>query len=309
MSVLLAAALQSSSMLVLDARQGQPACGSGSTIEIDVCGSELPATRLPMSVNGKPGVVLIEPGGPDEFTCNQDFVVRAGIFGEGPLPLISVGPIKVVGAFGEITVLVSGQKVRRFARWTNRPSVRNADCVVGPRGLNYDRVKFVLGPPQPNASITALPFYPRVRGSIYGSVPVGEDTIAVRFELDHSRSVLTAPAARIVARALGGTVTGPTELDHVAMGVSRPIRKFLLQKPLRVGSLSLQNSFVRVSDYGDATNIRYNPMDELQPGDLVVTGRFKNPGRIKLMRIGRSDLSSCSSITVDLRGKRIELAC
>lgn len=297
-------------MLVLDARPGSERCGAETEKEVVVCaGAALPKTRLPLEINGVLGTVLVEPGGSDDFHCNPAFVVRARMLGRGPYGIAQIGPIEVKGAFGEIVARVAGRRTRGFARWTTGPAVRDADCVVGPRGLGHKVVRFVLGEQRSDAISATFPFHSPDYGHVNAALDAGRHKLAVRFEMMRRRSVLTAPSARAIAPVLGGTAIGPVEQEEIAWNIQRPVRRLALHRSFRMGGLRLQDPYVRVADFGRAMNIRAVDPDEVAIDDVVVERRPGPVGRTKLVRVGADDLARCVSLTVDRNARTVTIVC
>lgn len=97
--------------------------------------------------------------------------------------------------------------------------------------------------------------------------------------------------------------------EHIAWGIMRPVRRLALKAPWKIGNLEIAEPYARVSDYGRAMNVRSLDPDELEAGDVVVNAKRQRPGRLRLVRVGRDDLSKCVSLTVDRRKRRITLVC
>lgn len=310
MPSLLTALFQAGSTLVLDATVGQRDCQSTAT-EVVVCARpDRLTTLLPVDVDGHAGTVLIEPSGPRHLLCNADFIAKAGITGEGPLPIASVGSVDVMGGRTSLPVTILDQSFTRGVRWGEFRTVDGADCIIGPRGLRYRAITFTLGRDRPDAVDTRFPFDRYDRGNlVYATLPVGTTSIAMRVELAYAASVVTAPAARVIAPILGGRMTGATRSELIINGVARPVRTFELATPLTIGPVRLAALSARVVDYGRAENLRTLDPDAENDGAVVVTAKTDPPAAQRLLRIGRDALSGCVSITVDMRERTMTLRC
>lgn len=311
MPSLLTTILQAGSTLVLDATTGQRPCQSTAE-EVVVCARpDRLTTILPMTVAGTQGTVLVEPSGPRYLACNLDFIARAGIVGEGPYPIGRVGPVEVIGARTELPVKILDQEFTRPIRWSQYRAVQSADCVIGPRAMRFRTVIFTLGRDRPDAVQMILPFDRYDAGRIYVTLPVGAAKLPTRIELAHAGSVLTAPAARLIAPTLGGTVTGPPREEVIIDGIVRPTRTIDLRQPLRIGPVALSSLSVRVADYGRADKLQTLAPNELDATDetVVVRAKPEAPGAVRLLRVGREALTGCVSITVDMRKRVMTLRC
>lgn len=309
MMAVFVAIMAQSLTLVLDARPN-PTCRRQAGDDLVVCApGDVLTPILDADIDGTSAKVLVEPGAAHDLTCNPSFIRRARIMARGVAPLAEVGPVTVTGGYGQVGMTLAARSGRFPIRWGPLETVRMADCVVGPRHLPFDRVRFVFGDHRAGATTVALPFKRRNLGHIYADVPVGRETLAIRFEQQYARSVLTAPAAQAIAPIHGGTSTGPLLAEPISYGVVRLIRTFKLHRPLRVGSLTLAAPYVRVQDYGRAMNIRSVDPDALKEGDLLVAAKRPKPGALKLVRVGNDDLSRCVELTVDKMKREISLTC
>jgi hypothetical protein len=309
MLAVVVAILVQSSTLVLDARPN-PTCRRQAGDDLVVCApGDVLTPILDARIDGMSAKVLVAPGAAHDLTCNPAFIRRAQIMARGVAPLADVGPVAVTGGYGQVGMTLVGRSGRYPVRWGPLETVSGADCVIGPRRLPFDRVRFVFGDRRAGASTVALPFLRRELGHIYADVPMGRERLAIRFEQQYARSVLTAPAAQAIAPIHGGTSTGPLLAEPISYGVARPVRTFALHRPLRIGSLTLAAPYVRVQDYGRAMNIRSVDPDALEEGDLLVAAKRPKPGALKLVRVGNDDLSRCVELTIDKKKREISLTC
>ncbi|MFD1788190.1 hypothetical protein ACFSC3_11455 [Sphingomonas floccifaciens] len=306
----LAILLQAGSTLVLDASVGQRPCQS-TPDEVIVCArSDRPTTRLSMTIAGHIGTVLVEPSGPRYLMCNPDFIARSGITGDSPVLIASVGSVDVVGGRATLPVTILGQSSELGVRWSSYRTVEGADCIVGPRSLGYRSVIFQLGRDRPDALDTVFPFdrYDRTN-MVYATLPVGGAKIAMRIELAYPESVVTAPAARVIAPVLGGSMVGPPRSEMIINGVARPVRTLALRMPLAIGPVRLASLSARIVDYGQAQNLKTLTSDDGEADAVVVKAKTDPPAAQRLLRVGRDALANCVSITVDLRARKLTLRC
>lgn len=291
------------------------ACAVGARLDTAPCPSLPVGTAgsiLPMTVNGVPGRLLIDPDGMEEAICNFGFIRKAGLRNHGTRPLAQVGPMKVDGAREFAAFRVNGRKLSRWVRWTVRPAVTNADCVLGPAGLAEDIVRFEIRPVEPGMTEIALPFYDAPREwddrSVATSLRVARQEIGVGLSFRNKVTILSAPAALLLAPSLGGVVEGTARSARIEYGVYRPVRRLVVQRPLTVGPLSTTLIHVRVDDWGDANGVSA-AVKGLGADDILVTGKIAQRWSLKKVAIGWGDLSRCASLVYDKPGRRIVLTC
>jgi len=307
---LLALLADTAVLLTLDARGTAVACPSIPSEEVVVCARrDMPTTRFPIQVEGTSGTVLIEPGHPYELRCNLDFILRSRLKGRYVRQFGVVGPKKVFGSYTLASVRMAGRRDTVVVGWADGTSVRSTDCSSGPGLLGAKNTQFIVGPSRADAREHVLPFSDFRTSTVYAEVPVGKSKIAARFELDHDINVLTAPAARMAAPALGGSTVGPAYLTMVLFGIMRPVRLFETQKPLMLGGHAIPELYVRVDDYGEANGLRTLRPEEEADDDVVSTAKHVRNDGPPLLRVGRSGLAGCVSLTVDERRRKITLVC
>lgn len=296
--------------LTLDARDTAVACPALATEDVVVCAwRDTPTTRFPMRLEGTSGVLLIEPGGPRNLRCNLDFILRAKLKGRRLHRFGFVGSQDVVGSAILASVQVAGRRDTVSASWADGRSVRSADCSTGPAILRSKVTRFLLGPKRANSTEHVLPFSTFRTDRVYADVPIGRGKIAARFELDHDINLLTAPAARLAAPVLGGSTTGPAYLTMVLWGIHRRVRLFQTQRPLLLGGHALRDLYVRIEDYGQANGLRAIDPKTADSGDIVAKAKHVEDDGPPLLRVGRSGLAGCESITVDERRRKVILVC
>lgn len=288
-------------------------CPPSKANDVVVCAIGERNNTIPIRVNGVEGTMLIDPGGPTSPSCNSDFMINARVTGYGPAPIGRVGPIRINGRYDDVVYFSAGRSFMRATTWGDRPAVDGADCVMGPGGLDAAVVEFRLGPARQGQRTHAIPIYrPRRNqwdGRVTGRLDVAGLPVNVRFDTLRELTALTAPAARIIAPAYGGTVEGDVQDTDIWWGVRRPVRRLRTRQILTVGPLSLDTLYVRVSDYGHANALASVDPDEIGHDDVVVTGQRPRNDGIRILRVGRDDLSRCASIVFDKPAGQILLTC
>jgi hypothetical protein len=73
-----------------------------------------------------------------------------------------------------------------------------------------------------------------------------------------------------------------------------------------IGGLPLNSLLVRVSDFGDATQIK--DADAADSDEIIVTAASKKKPKYQ-MTLGSDFLSRCSSLTFDYKVKQVQMSC
>ena len=262
-------------------------------------------------VNGMPGKLRLEPGGPGVPLLNSGWAQRAGLK-RGFFTFRYVLGKQTVSVSPAVARLDLGSesKKRRMA-FTDLAYARGIDGAMGPGGLSEPIVRFVLRPSVPGERTVALPMVDG--GGIFGSVAglfaqiqVGGAPLRVRFDPWHRHTLATAAVGVRIATAQDGRATGPSRLEEIVFGIERPVRTVALARPLVVGPLSLTSIGVRTFDYGNASAI---PDADADPDEIVVTAKAKKSRGQDRLSIGSDYLDRCSSIVFDKPAKVIRLSC
>jgi hypothetical protein len=95
------------------------------------------------------------------------------------------------------------------------------------------------------------------------------------------------------------------EIGH---GVVRPVRRFRLVQPLRIGNLAIESLLARTSDFrGDHKLIL--PGATAAPGEILVTGKNKSQFPLYRITVGLDVLERCSAATYRRALAQIRLRC
>ena len=237
--------------------------------------------------------------------------LKAGMFGT----VYGVGPVRIPGRTAVGWIDFGTGPVKRRISFAPKPYAAGFDGVVGPGGLAEPVVRFVLRAAVPGERTVALPMVDQ--GGMMGNwaerfalVEVGGERLRVRFDPHHARTLATAAAGVRLAAAFGGTVSGGTEPEEIAFGVSRPVRALALARPLTIGPLAIRTLGVRTTDNGNAAGIAEAGADA-DPNEVVVTakGKGKHDPDCDRLSLGADVLARCSSIVFDTPAKAIRLTC
>jgi hypothetical protein len=282
---------------------------SAQTGELVVSGDGI----VPVTVNGVPARLRIDPSAPALPILTSDYAARARLRA-GPFAFgYMVGPEMVSGrsAVARIAIGAGASPRKRRTGWTQRPFAAGVDGVIGPGRLPERVVRFVLGPARPGERTVALPMADEGGmfggwGHSYAVVDLGGAPLRIRFDPHHPRTLATAGAGVRLAAQNDARIGGEVESLEIAFGIARPVRTLHLGRPLQIGPLTITRLGVRVADFGNAAAIREEGGD---PDEIVVTGdRRRDPDRDRIA-IGADLLARCSSLVFDRRAREIRLTC
>lgn len=271
-----------------------------------------PGEVAAVRVNGVPLRLRITPGTPGLPLLSQAATAQARLKCSGLLCFgvtYAIGRERVTGrtALAQLG-WADGAPSKRRVGWLSAPHDLPGDGTIGPAGLPEPIVRFVLGQSRPGERTVALPMEDEGLfghwSVLRGVLALGKDRIAVRFDPGHSRSLVTAAAGVVVARAQGGTLGEERGRQEVLFGVERPFRLMTLARPLAVGPLALSTLGVRETDGSGANTI---PQDGDDPSEVVVAGKGKKTYMV--LSLGADALARCSALVFDKPARQIRLTC
>lgn len=271
-----------------------------------------PGATAPVTVAGIPLRLRISPGTPGLPLLSQAIVAQAGVKCGGLLCFGAAYKIGREQVNGRTALAQIGwgdaPPAKRRVGWLSAPHDLPGDGTIGPAGLPESVVRFVLGPSRAGERTVAMPIEDEGLlsqwGALRGVLTLGKDRIAVRFDPEHPRSLLTAAAGVAVARAQGGTLGEERGRQEILFGVERPFRVMTLARPLAVGPLALSTLGVREADGSGANTI---PQEGDDPSEVVVTAKGKKTYMV--LSLGADALARCSSLVFDKPAKQVRLTC
>jgi hypothetical protein len=283
----------------------------GQTSELVVSGDGI----VPVTVNGVPARIRIDPAVPTLPMLTTDYAARARLRA-GPFAFgYMVGPQMVSGrsAVARIAIGASVRPRKRRVGWTERPFAAGVDGVVGPGGLPQQVVRFVLGPSRPGERTVALPMADEGGlfggwGHSYAVIELGGQPLRIRFDPHHPRTLATAGAGVRLAAQNDARIAGEVETPEIAFGIARPVRTLHLGRPLQIGPLTITELGVRTRDFGNAASIREEG-EGGDPDEVIVTGERRRNNDRDRIAIGADLLARCSALVFDRRAREIRLTC
>lgn len=238
--------------------------------------------------------------------------IRSGkpLFAIHPYTNVNVGPRTIRGSMRSAQLEVGGQRSKVTTRWFEADAF-SGNALMGPWALPAPVVKFNLAPASAGEAKSVLPLSGRLSWWVASTVlEIGGKKVRFAFAPQFPRTIASAAAGSLLVREFGGGFVGPPARTRLQHGVDRPIRPVRLARPLRLGSVALEDVLVRTADYGRAGGIPDDAVDPSEaPDEIVVTGRKSSSKVSYLVYIGADVLSGCSSIMFDKKAKTITLAC
>lgn len=281
----------------------------------------LPADApITASINGQPVVLSLATGGVDRITLNADTVARLGL---KPARLMGKAEVKIGRArvlTGRNTpgkVLLAGQAFNQRLFWFEGAGPIPQMGSIGPMVLPQAVVTVQLQPG--SGREFAFPLFGDIDSGSYGGV----SGTGYRFGLSvdvrgHLRLPLASAAVGAdLAQALGGRLVGEPWQEEIFLGVQRPVRRLVLDKPLELGPFRFSEIAVRVTDRRDATAQLANgqqaaPDADEDPAEIVVSadsGKKRQVVRVLTVSRTQLDAAGCTALVVDKPGRRLVLVC
>ncbi|WP_174286759.1 hypothetical protein [Sphingomonas bacterium] len=273
-------------------------------------------TLVPITVQGVPGRMRIDPGAPGHPLLTPEYAAKAGLKGGGMLGfdvIYHVGNQTIHGRTQTAKFGLNGVFQNQRVIWTARPYAAGIDAVIGPAGIPASIIRFALHPALPSERTIALPMAGGTGmfaswESLSGQIMVGGAPMRVRFDPNHPLTIANAGAAERLARAFDGRLTGATGSAEIAFGIARPVRGMTLARPVTIGPLSLPALHVRVAD-GSIAAIPDANAPPPDPDEIVVTARRKHDPSNDRITLGADTLARCSAIVFDKAARQVRLTC
>jgi hypothetical protein len=292
-------------MLCLLPNSGAEAKTSAATDTLELSGDFV----IPVTINGKAYRWEVAPEGNAVRISNADVAKALALKPSMIGGIHMVGPVRLTAASDSVRINYGGiiRKDRLF--WFDRPASDISDGVIHPAMLPYSRVRFLLAPKGANERESVMPLDGvgmfGVGGGV-GKFEYGDAEIHISFSLKRQESLMTAPTGVLLAAEQGGTFSDQQRQAIIRFGVERPVRPLRFERPLSLFERPVTAALVRVSDFGDASNIADGTTADQD--EIIVTGKAKKKPQYGLI-LGRDFLKGCSSLTYDMKAKLIRLSC
>ena len=264
---------------------------------------------IPFVINGKAHRWEVAPEGIAMRILNADVAKALALKPSMIAGLHMVGPVRLNAASGSAQIDYGGiiRKDRLF--WFDRRASDISDGTIHPAMLPYSRVRFVLAPKSANERESVLPLDGVDMfglGGSRGKFKYGDAEIPISFNLKRQESLMTAATGVLLAAQQGGAFSEQRRQAIIRFGVERPVRLLRFARPFSLFERPVTAALVRVSDYGDASNIPDGTTAD--QNEIIVTGKTKKKRSYSII-LGRDFLKGCSSLTYDMKAKLIRLSC
>ncbi|HEX9947640.1 MAG TPA: hypothetical protein VGA98_08880 [Allosphingosinicella sp.] len=259
-------------------------------------------------VNGVPLRLRVDFDHGRSLTLNPDAAARAGLGnGEGSWIQI-IGPVRLRGRSTEMPVTLAGQTTRAKVNWQEVAVAADADGVVTPYLLPFDRVTLERRPAV--GGEREMVFESRIHWNhgIHVPVRIGKRRIAARLSFHHPRTTAPAAAAAVIIEAQGGALEGARSHEEIGFGVKRPARPLRLERPLRIGDLAITRLMARSADYRGKHKLAL-PGAPVKDSEILVTGQRPSQDALYRITLGLDVLERCSAASYVRATGEIRLRC
>ncbi|HZG10090.1 MAG TPA: hypothetical protein VEZ70_14025 [Allosphingosinicella sp.] len=259
-------------------------------------------------INGVPLRLKLEFALLPDITLNPDAAERAGLGRGDSAWTLQIGPVKLPGRRATLPVTLAGLPTQTMVRWLERPVTDGADGLISPAALPFDSVTLERGPGSPSDREIALEARVHDTHGLFVPVDIGGRRVAARLSFLFPRTTAPAAAVAVIAKRHGGALEDVKSMTEIGHGVFRPVRRFRLAEPLRIGELTIESLLARTSDFrGDHKLIL--PRATAAPGEILVTGKNKSQFALYRITVGLDVLERCSAATFDRPLAQIRLRC
>lgn len=260
---------------------------------------------MAVRVNGHPLRLRVDPEAPGFVVLNPDVARRIGLRPSLLSVEAIIGPVKLDGETKVALIEHEAMRFRRRVAWVPGQAADDADGLVNPANLPFDRVVFELGTPAAGESERTLAMdYTREYGLRF-PMKVGERIVHFQVSTSKQRSMATAAAGAQIAAIFGGGWSGDQFEQLIEYGVRRPVRPMTLQRPAAVGGVSVADFLVRTGDHRGNNSL---PSDSTDPAEIVVTGP-STQSAVFMMTLGLDKLRACSRMSYERPTRRMTLRC
>jgi hypothetical protein len=259
---------------------------------------------IPVTVNTLPFKLQIVPGIGEHRVLNADTAAKLALKPSMIGGVHMVGPVKLSANSNVLNYNFNGVQDKRRTFWfSDRAASTLADGIAPPAALPYKIVRFQMKAAQLGEEIYTLPI---ADGGTRAELTVNGKVMDIGFDLMRKETLVTASAGLLLSESFDGGFSGPAVATLIRFGVERPVRPMTLKQTMDIGGLPLNSLLVRVSDFGDATQIK--DADAADSDEIIVTAASKKKPKYQ-MTLGSDFLSRCSSLTFDYKVKQVQISC
>lgn len=261
-------------------------------------------STIVVTIEGQSFKLLVDPDIGASRVLNADAATKLGLKGSMIGGRHMVGPIKLTANSNVLSYDFGDVKDKQRTFWfTEGAATKIADGTVSPAALPYPVVRFKLREAVDGEQVYALPLVDDGKNATF---MVGQNAVAVGFNLARNETLVTASTGVLIADTYQGVFVGDSVSTLIRYGVKRPTRPLKITQAISIGGLPLDQMLVRVSDFGDASQIADSA--DIDQDEIVVTAVSKKKPRY-MMTLGRDFLSRCSALTFDAKAKQVQMRC
>ena len=261
-------------------------------------------STIVVTIEGQSFKLLVDPDIGASRVLNADAATKLGLKGSMIGGRHMVGPIKLTANSNVLSYDFGDVKDKQRTFWfTEGAATKIADGTVSPAALPYPVVRFKLREAVDGEQVYTLPLVDDGKNATF---MVGQNAVAVGFNLARNETLVTASTGVLIADTYQGVFVGDSVSTLIRYGIKRPTRPLKITQAISIGGLPLDQMLVRVSDFGDASQIADSA--DIDQDEIVVTAVSKKKPRY-MMTLGRDFLSRCSALTFDAKAKQVQMRC
>jgi hypothetical protein len=273
-------------------------------IDAEIAGQ---AVRLTVDFGGD-DIVQINPGSPIAALLAGD--ARADAVDRG-LYRVAVGQAWLAIPFSRETLLIGGRALpARVLRPRAAPAGQppGSDGSIGLPLLPHASIRLHRrAATAQDAQVELLARRGRSDALGFDWRLTGGDKLDVELHPQRPASVASAVAASLLAKMGNGHLDGPVRRMAIAFGVARPVRRLLLDTPVKIAGLPLRRVEVRLFDWAGKAELP--PEADSENAALTVVGRRGRQRGWPVLKLGGDVLDACASIAWQRQPARWQLVC
>jgi hypothetical protein len=259
-------------------------------------------------INGVPLRLRVDFDHGQSLTLNPEAAARAGLGNGHGRSIHTIGPVRLPGRFAEMPVTLAGQTTRAKVNWQEMAVAADADGVVTPHLLPFERVTLERRPAAAGERDIVLESRIHWNHGIHVPVRIGKRRIAARLSFHHPRTTAAAAAAAVIIQVHGGALEEVRHLEEIGFGVKRPARPLRLARALRIGELAITRLMARSADYRGKHKLAL-PSAPVKDSDILVTGRRPSQDPLYRITLGLDVLERCSAASYVRATGELRLRC
>lgn len=299
----------------LAAWSAAPAARSGDTLVVG------PDFNVELRISGQPGRFMMMANGGFHPILNPITAKQLKLVPRPQDRFADLGPYRLKARKSSLRFEVGGLETENWVFWFDQPVSPRHHGVIGPYSVPQRVVTFQLRPPASGEKQFTLPLtnvheddIDEIDAGMGTFVKIGGARVFVQWDLTRDGSLATSATVADLAFAYGARYEGESWQEPLSMGLTRPVRRMVLDRPFFVGPVRLGEVVARLNDHGDTGKIADAIADakaaaEAEADEIVVTGTRPKAEARHMLLLGRDTIAHCSSLTFDRSKGEIVLSC